>query len=349
MFVFIPRVRPFIQSSKLASEEEVTMRQLRAKVAGAYYHATSRCAFQTFAFEAASKDMFVKIMRRAEAFSGVEIANYCVMDNHFHLLVKVPERQEMDDAELDRRIEILYGNAKAEAIFKKWKSLADCGGAAAVQRERDAYRARMYDISHFMKTLKQRFSLWYTTHHGNLEGSIWQGRFHSTLVENSTGALSAVSAYIDMNPVRANIVEKAKDYAWSGFGAAAKGDSAAKAGILGIMAERLGETSIAKTGWQAEAWKCYRELVGWKEERSSNQQSVGKAARSLSGKMSNREERLSRGLAFGSSRYVNRAIATFRDIGTTRTCAIIFGTSGGKLLYCTGRQKRECDGQAANL
>ena len=329
------------------------MRQLRAKVAGAYYHATSRCAFQTFAFEAASKDMFVKIMRRAEAFSGVEIANYCVMDNHFHLLVKVPERQEMDDAELDRRIEILYGNAKAEAIFKKWKSLADCGGAAAVQRERDAYRARMYDISHFMKTLKQRFSLWYTTHHGNLEGSIWQGRFHSTLVENSTGALSAVSAYIDMNPVRANIVEKAKDYAWSGFGAAAKGDSAAKAGILGIMAERLGETAAAKTGWQAEAWKRYREMVSWKEGKADSPVATASEKGddrppAIYARLSGREGRLSRGLAFGSSRYVNRAIATFRDVGTTRTRAIIFGTSGGKLLYCTGRQKRECDGQAAN-
>ena len=89
------------------------MRALRAKVAGAYYHATSRCAFQTFAFEAASKDMFVKIMRRAEAFSGVEIANYCVMDNHFHILVKVPIRKDVDDAELDRRIAVLYGDTKA--------------------------------------------------------------------------------------------------------------------------------------------------------------------------------------------------------------------------------------------
>jgi hypothetical protein len=199
-----------------------------------------------------------------------------------------------------------------------------------------------------MKTLKQRFSLWYTTHHGNLEGSIWQGRFHSTLVENSTSALSAVSAYIDLNPVRAGIVVKAKDYAWSGFGAAARGDSAAKAGILGIMAECLGEIGTAKVGWQTEAWKCYRELVGWKEDRSSSQQAVGKEARSFSEKMSNREGRLSRGLTFGSSRFVNRTIAEFRDIGTTRTCAIIFGINGGALLCCTGRRMHMREGQSAN-
>ena len=135
------------------------MRQLRAKVPGAYYHVTSRCAFQTFAFEAASKEMFVRIMRRAETFSGVRVANYCVMDNHFHILVKVPKRQPVDDAELDRRIAVLYGDVKATAIRRRWNDLAATeSGAAIVKRERDALRARMYDISHFMKTLKQRFS-----------------------------------------------------------------------------------------------------------------------------------------------------------------------------------------------
>ena len=110
------------------------MRQLRAKVEGAYYHATSRCAFQTFAFEAASKDMFVKIMRRAEEFSGVKVADYCVMDNHFHILVKVPRREEVDDAELDRRVAALYGEVKANAITRRWRDLAATeDGAAALE------------------------------------------------------------------------------------------------------------------------------------------------------------------------------------------------------------------------
>ena len=329
------------------------MRQMRAKVAGAYYHATSRCAFQTFAFEAASKDMFVKIMRRAEAFSGVKIANYCIMDNHFHILVKVPTRKDVDDAELDRRIAILYGDSKASSIFKRWEELGKGGGGAVVKRERDAYRARMYDISQFMKTLKQRFSLWYTTHHGNLEGSIWQGRFHSTLVENSTSALSAVSAYIDLNPVRAGVAGKARDYAWSGFGAAASGDSAARAGIVGIMAEHLGERAAAKPSWQGEAWKRYKELVSWKEGRAvslvaATQEEEKDTTSSIPSRLAGREGRLSRGLAFGSSRYVNRAIAEFRDAGTTRTCVIAFGACGGTLLCCTGRRIRERDALNAN-
>ena len=311
------------------------MRQLRAKVEGAYYHTTSRCAFQTFAFEAASKEMFVRIMRRAEAFSGVRVANYCVMDNHFHLLVKVPKRQEVDDAELDRRLAVLYGDVKANAIRRRWNDLAATeSGAEIVKRERDALRARMYDISHFMKTLKQRFSLWYTTHHGNLEGSIWQGRFHSTLVENSTSALSAVSAYIDRNPVRAGIVEDAKDYAWSGYGAASRGDQNARSCLLSIFAE--GDGHAANRDWQRRAWARYQQTVS-SLAAGRTDDSERLKGQTHHNDIDGREGRLSRGLVFGSSQYVQGMIGRFRGAGRTRTLAIPFVMWKGDELCCAGR------------
>ncbi len=34
------------------------------------------------------------MLRKQAAFCGVEILNYCVMGNHFHLLVSVPEKVE---------------------------------------------------------------------------------------------------------------------------------------------------------------------------------------------------------------------------------------------------------------
>ena len=330
------------------------MRQLRAKVEGAYYHATSRCAFQTFAFEAASKEMFVRIMRRAEAFSGVRVANYCVMDNHFHLLVKVPRRQEVDDAELDRRIAVLYGDVKANAIVRRWNDLATTeSGAAIVTHERDALRARMYDISHFMKTLKQRFSLWYTTHHGNLEGSIWQGRFHSTLVENSASALSAVSAYIDRNPVRAGIVEDAKDYAWCGYGAACCGDARAREGIVSLAAEGAGAMCAADPKWRNKAWTRYKKMVS--SEKGNALMANGHSAdaspetgEELKGQtlLNEREARMSRGLVFGSSQYVKEMIVRFRDAGKTRTRAMPCGTWRGNALCCAGRATGKDDGES---
>ncbi|MFT6240331.1 MAG: hypothetical protein ACJAQT_002418 [Akkermansiaceae bacterium] len=39
-----------------------------------------------------AKGAFRRMMWRVSAFLGVEVLNYVVMDNHFHILVKVPER-----------------------------------------------------------------------------------------------------------------------------------------------------------------------------------------------------------------------------------------------------------------
>ena len=41
------------------------------------------------------KDQFVSLMREYEAFCEVEVLTYCVMDNHFHVLVEVPRRPEV--------------------------------------------------------------------------------------------------------------------------------------------------------------------------------------------------------------------------------------------------------------
>ena len=48
-------------------------------------------------------------------------------------------------------------------------------------------------------------------------GTLWEGRYRSTLIE-SDRYLLACMAYIDLNPVRAGIVREAKDYPWSSHG-----------------------------------------------------------------------------------------------------------------------------------
>jgi len=85
----------------------------------------------------------------------------------------------------------------------------------------DALRARMYDVSEFMKTFKQRFSIYYNANHDRRgAGTLWHDRFKSVLVEESESAQVTVAAYIDLNPVRAGVVEDPKDYRWSGYGEA---------------------------------------------------------------------------------------------------------------------------------
>src|ERR1700739_5057236 len=78
-----------------------------------------------------------------------------------------------------------------------------------------------------MKELKGRFAQWYNRRHRRY-GVLWAERFKSVLIEESQ-ALSAVAAYIDLNPLRAGLCEDPKDYRYCGYAeAVAKNSTQAK-------------------------------------------------------------------------------------------------------------------------
>ena len=51
----------------------------------------------------------------------------------------------------------------------------------------------------------------------NRSGTLWEGRYRSTLLQSERYLLPCM-AYIDLNPVRAGLVAQAKDYPWSSHG-----------------------------------------------------------------------------------------------------------------------------------
>ncbi|MEO8305170.1 MAG: transposase [Betaproteobacteria bacterium] len=53
-------------------------------------------------------------------------------------------------------------------------------------------------------------------------GTLWEGRYKATIVENDSYLLTCMR-YIELNPVRANIVQRPEDYPWSSFRANACG------------------------------------------------------------------------------------------------------------------------------
>ena len=72
----------------------------------------------------------------------------------------------------------------------------------------------MGDLSAFVKTLKQRYSMSYNGRYAR-KGTLWEDRFKSVLVENAIDAKATVAAYIDLNPVRAGMVPASELYPWS--------------------------------------------------------------------------------------------------------------------------------------
>ncbi|MFP4069677.1 MAG: transposase, partial [Opitutales bacterium] len=177
----------------------------------------------------------LRMLGRQAGFCGVEVLAYCVMGNHFHLLVKVPEPCVIDDGELLRRYRLLYDEEHCPPSSPSPKVLEgllrEDGREGRELRER--ILARMHDLACFMRELKQRFGIWYNHRHGN-RGTLWAERFRSTIVEESPEALTTVAAYIDLNPVRAELVDDPADYRFGSYGRAVGGNRAARRGYESV-------------------------------------------------------------------------------------------------------------------
>ena len=231
----------FLLSAHKRRGKENMARSARVKADGvAYYHVVSRVANKAFLFgDAKRKGRVLDFLRRSAEFSGVDVVTYALMDNHIHLCVRVPERRDAGAGEVVRRVGVLYGSRRREALERNLSVLRREGMLDDAEAVLERYRRRMGDLSEFMKTFKQRVSQWYNGEAGH-EGTLWEGRFKSVLIEGGE-YLRAVVNYIHMNPVRAKIVPHASQYAWSALGAAALGDAFALKGLslVGVGLEGL--------------------------------------------------------------------------------------------------------------
>lgn len=78
-------------------------------------------------------------------------------------------------------------------------------------------------MSLVMKHLGQRY-VQYVNRRYARTGSLWEGRFRSSMVDSAGYAL-VCQRYIELNPVRAGVVRHPGEYRWSSFGANALGHS----------------------------------------------------------------------------------------------------------------------------
>ena len=231
------------------------VRQARIKVAAdespAVYHCVTRTVNGEKLFDDTAKEVLRKQLWQVADYCGVEIITYTILENHFHVQVRVPQREPVSDFELLRRFKVLYPQptsrqtARLEVVRAE---LARNGPEAAVWRKQQL--ALMTDVSQFMKLLKQRFSIWFNKTHSRF-GTLWAERFKSVLVESQDRILQILGAYIDLNAVRAGMTSDPKDYRFCGYAEAIAGNPLAQRGIQGITGSH---------DW-AEAQCVYREMI----------------------------------------------------------------------------------------
>ena len=244
----------------------------------AIYHCISRVVDRRFVFGDAEREHFRMFMRMQENFSGCRVLSYCVMSNHFHVLLEIPPMPEggISDEELLKRLSAIYSEAVVAAVAKELTDAAGSGSEAQVAEIHARYTYRMHNLSEFMKALLIRFTRWFNRRHER-SGTLWEERFKSVLVESGVAA-RPMAAYIDLNPVRAGIVADPADYRWSSYGEAMGGGprgngTKAREGLVRACMSHQGG------GFEAEKWqepsRIYRRAMGMALGPKSGRAEVG--------------------------------------------------------------------------
>ncbi len=78
-----------------------------------------------------------------------------------------------------------------------------------------------YAISEMMQALGRRY-VTYINRTYSRTGTLWEGRYKASLVD-SEGYLLSCMRYIELNPIRANMVQHPGEYQWSSYAANAQG------------------------------------------------------------------------------------------------------------------------------
>jgi len=245
----------------------------------AIYHCISRVVDRRFVLGEVEREKFRTFMRMQENFSGCRVLAYCIMSNHFHLLLEVPPMPAdgISDEELLKRLAATCTGAFVADVARELAEARAAGHDKRTGEIHARFSYRMHSLSEFMKTLLQRFTRWFNRSHER-SGTLWEERFKSVIVESGVAART-IAAYIDLNPVRAGMEADPADYRWSSYGEAVGGGpkgngKKAREGLVRACMSHQG------VGFEAEKWRevsrIYRRLMGMALGRKSGRAEVEK-------------------------------------------------------------------------
>jgi putative transposase len=182
-------------------------RMARLKITGdeAWYHVHCRIAGRKGSYPLMNPLCQRKMTGLIQFLSSIyccEVAAFCIMGNHYHLVIKFLAPQTLEREELLRRALLLY--PRSVRYLKQWS-----------EKKWEQFNARIFDLSEYMRNLQAAFARWYN---GTFErrGRFWGDRFKSVLLEGYRAVMDCM-LYVELNPVRAGLVERPEDWKSSSY------------------------------------------------------------------------------------------------------------------------------------
>ena len=184
-----------------------------------YYHCIGRCVRRAFLcgddrltgqnFDHRKTWILERLRLLSEVFA-IDLCAYAVMSNHYHLVVRLdPERtQNWSDREIVERWTQLFSGPDCVPRYLSGAPLSD-GEHALMTTLLPVWRARLTDLSWFMRCLNEGIAR-RANQEDHCTGHFWEGQFRSQALLDDA-ALLTVMTYVDLNPIRAGLVESPQD------------------------------------------------------------------------------------------------------------------------------------------
>ena len=179
-----------------------------------------------------------------------KIYGFCIMGNHYHIIAEFLKPGKLPRKFLMEKAKAFY--PRSEAHIALWDD--DKWGK---------FEKRLFNVSEFMRSLNRAFTWWYNTQ-TNSRGTFWADRFKSTILK-SKQAIQECMLYVDLNPVRASLVEHPEDFV----------ASSCHLRLIGKDKWLVDIKKIMRCENRKESLKYYRQLL---YERGALTQRPGKAS-----------------------------------------------------------------------
>ncbi|MFT6732844.1 MAG: REP element-mobilizing transposase RayT [Polaribacter sp.] len=231
-----------------------------------YYHLISRCVRRAFLcgqdpetkqnYDYRRQWIEDRIIELAEYFA-IEVFSYAVMHNHYHLVVysdpKAPESwSDLDVA--DKWLKVFPGQLNNP----KFKTQRDLRMQAIVKDPKllATYRERLGSLSWLMRRINEPLAK--TANAEDFcKGHFWESRFKSQALLDEGAALTCM-AYVDLNPIRANMATSLEESEHTSIKKRLESRSENELnGILGAIAGKV------KNRTMVLPLKDYIQLVEW--------------------------------------------------------------------------------------
>ena len=177
-------------------------RRIKLQKDGALYHIMTRTAQQVHWLEdPAVKEMLADHLKHLTDVFYCSTLTHAFLDNHYHLLLRV-DRPEFDLEDIKRRFELAESRKVNPRRFHDHMA--------------EYLYNRYTDLSAFMYYFNRGTAFAYNKQAGT-KGHLWGGRYKNVVVEEGDAEL-AVATYIEVNAVRAGIVDDPAEYPHSSVG-----------------------------------------------------------------------------------------------------------------------------------